>query len=289
MTPSSFSPSRALAYHQKADQDRVTHAYTIGQEMTVSKSTVKASLINVGMMKAKLSLKGILNQWHLNCLCWDRSQKSRTLSNTQWRISQRSDFLSGVNNTICRDIFIYQQSLQRASSPLTRMTYSLISIWPCSASCRSFSRTSFQCAIPTVATAGAVATVSTFASQTNKRRIILTSNLKAGHWLISLNLTDLTFLFNLRLWYTTPKNPDLYTTRAWPHVCRSWKGLHREGSRKHPFKIFTTKKYTPKTKQVIKSDLTKCSWSLKSNDFSVLREPTAAQVKTDQSHQLRLH
>lgn len=61
-TPSSFSPSRAPAYHQKADQDRVTHAYTIGQEMTVSESTVKASLINVGMMKAKLSLKGILNQ-----------------------------------------------------------------------------------------------------------------------------------------------------------------------------------------------------------------------------------
>lgn len=122
MTPSSFSPSRALAYHQKADQDRVTHAYTIGQEMTVSKSTVKASLINVGMMKAKLSLKGILNQWHLNCLCWDRSQKSRTLSNMQRRISHCSDFLSRVNNTICRDIFIYQQPLQRSSSPLTHMT-----------------------------------------------------------------------------------------------------------------------------------------------------------------------
>lgn len=138
MTPSSFSPSRALAYHQKADQDRVTHAYTIGQEMTVSKSTVKASLINVGMMKAKLSLKGVLNQWHLNCLCWDRSQKSRTLSNMQWRISHCSDFLSRVNNAICRDIFIHQQALQRSSPPLTHMTYSLISIWPCSASYRSF-------------------------------------------------------------------------------------------------------------------------------------------------------
>lgn len=57
-----FSLSTASAYHQKADQDRTTHAYTIGQEMTVSKSMVKPPLINVGMMKAKLSLKGILNQ-----------------------------------------------------------------------------------------------------------------------------------------------------------------------------------------------------------------------------------
>lgn len=124
MTPSSFSPSRALAYHQKADQDRVTHAYTIGREMTVSKSTVKASLINVGMMKAKLSLKGILNQWHLNCLCWDRFQKSRTLSNMLGRISHSSDFLSRVNNTICRDIFIHWQSLQRSLPPLTHIMYS---------------------------------------------------------------------------------------------------------------------------------------------------------------------
>lgn len=66
-----FSLSTASAYHQKADQDRTTHAYTIGQEMTVSKSMVKPPLINVGMKKAKLSLKGILNQWHLNCLCWE--------------------------------------------------------------------------------------------------------------------------------------------------------------------------------------------------------------------------
>lgn len=50
------------AYHQKAGRDRGTHAYTIGQEMTVSRSMVKPPLIIVGMMKANLSLKGILNQ-----------------------------------------------------------------------------------------------------------------------------------------------------------------------------------------------------------------------------------
>lgn len=138
MTPSSFSPSRALAYRQKADQDRVTHAYTIGQEMTVSKSTVKASLINVGMMKAKLSLKGILNQWHLNCLCWDRFQKSRTLSNMLGRISHSSDFLSRVNNTICRDIFLHWQSLLSILPPLTHIMYTLISISPWSSSYASF-------------------------------------------------------------------------------------------------------------------------------------------------------
>lgn len=137
-TPSSFSPSRAAAYHQKADQDRVTHAYTIGQEMTVSESTVKASLINVGMMKAKLSLKGILNQWHLNCLCWDRFQKSRTLSNMLGRISHSSDFLSRVNNTICRDIFIHWQSLLSSLPPLTHIMYTLISICPRSSSYGTF-------------------------------------------------------------------------------------------------------------------------------------------------------
>lgn len=62
MTLSYFHQRTASAYHQKADQDRTTHAYTIGQEMTVSTSMVKQSLINVGMMKAKLSLWGILNQ-----------------------------------------------------------------------------------------------------------------------------------------------------------------------------------------------------------------------------------
>lgn len=78
--------------------------------MTVSKSMVKPPLINVGMMKAKLSLKGILNQWHLNCLCWGRSQKSRTPSNMLVRILQFCDFLSRVNNAICKEIFIHWQS-----------------------------------------------------------------------------------------------------------------------------------------------------------------------------------
>lgn len=77
-TQSYFHQRTASAYHQKADQEWTTHAYTIGQEMTVSKSMVKPSLINVGTMKAKLSLWGILNQWHLHCLCWGCSQKSRT-------------------------------------------------------------------------------------------------------------------------------------------------------------------------------------------------------------------
>lgn len=104
-----FSLSTASAYHQKADQDRGTHAYTIGQEMTVSKSMVKPPLINVGMMKAKLSLKGILNQWHLNCLCWDRSQKSRTPGNMFGRILHFCGFRSGVNNAICEEIFIRWQ------------------------------------------------------------------------------------------------------------------------------------------------------------------------------------
>lgn len=61
-------------------------------------------------MKAKLSLKGILNQWHLNCLCCDRSQKSRTPSNMLARILQFCDFLSRVNNAICKEIFIHWQS-----------------------------------------------------------------------------------------------------------------------------------------------------------------------------------
>lgn len=64
-------------------------------------------------MKAKLSLKGILNQWHLNCLCWDRSQKSRTPSNMLARISQLCDFLSGVNNAICREISIHRLTVKR--------------------------------------------------------------------------------------------------------------------------------------------------------------------------------
>lgn len=175
MTPSSFSPRRALAYHQKADQDRVTHAYTIGQEMTVSKSTVKASLINVGMMKAKLSLKGILYQWHLNCLCWDRSQKSRTLSNMQWRISHCSDFLSRVFIQSAETSSFIKPSLQRSSSPLTHTTFSLISIWPCSASYRSFPELHPSddhywrcCCCPIVAL------------QTHKWKIVLIYNLKAA-------------------------------------------------------------------------------------------------------------
>lgn len=162
-TPSSFSPSRAPAYHQKADQDRVTHAYTIGQEMTVSESTVKASLINVGMMKAKLSLKGILNQWHLNCLCWDRFQKSRTLSNMLGRISHSSDFLSRVNNTICRDIFIHWQSLLSSLPPLTHIMYTLISISPPEAPPIEPWR-----AIPSVAAGVAVAAVQSTRHTTGK-------------------------------------------------------------------------------------------------------------------------
>lgn len=66
-----FTKSNIRAYHQKAGRDTATHAYTIGQEMTVSGSMVKPPLINVGMMKANLSLKGILNRWHLHCLCWE--------------------------------------------------------------------------------------------------------------------------------------------------------------------------------------------------------------------------
>lgn len=126
-----------------------------------------------------------------------------------------------------------------------------------------------------------------FASQTHGCKIISTSNLKAGHRLISLNLTDLNNLFNLTSEYDVRwlKTPDSHTTRAWPHVCSSWKGLRREGRRKYQFNIVTKKKNIPKTKQVIKSDLTKCSRSLKNNYFSVFREPTAAQVKTDQSYQ----
>lgn len=80
-TSSYFRHVRHRAYHQKAGRDRGTHAYTIGQEMAVSRSMVKPPLINVGMMKANLSLKGILNRWHLNCLCWDRSQESATAGN----------------------------------------------------------------------------------------------------------------------------------------------------------------------------------------------------------------
>lgn len=57
--PRYFHQHSASAYHQKADQDRTTHAYIIRQEIIVLKSMVKPSLINVGIMKAKLSLWGI--------------------------------------------------------------------------------------------------------------------------------------------------------------------------------------------------------------------------------------
>lgn len=110
-TSSYFHQVRHQAYHQKAGRDRGTHAYTIGQEMTVSRSMVKPPLINVGTMKANLSLKGILNRWHLNCLCWDRSQKSATAGNMTgggWFYTCVV-FWAGVNNTICREIFIHWQ------------------------------------------------------------------------------------------------------------------------------------------------------------------------------------
>lgn len=110
ITSSYFHQHSASAYHQEADQDKTTHAYTIGLEMTVSKSMVKPSLINVGMMNAKLSLWGISSLWHLHCLCWDLSQKSRTPRNMLARILQFCDFLSRVNNAICWEIFIHWQS-----------------------------------------------------------------------------------------------------------------------------------------------------------------------------------
>lgn len=62
-------------------------------------------------------------------------------------------------------------------------------------------------------------------------------------------------------------------------------GSPQGGEEKISIQYIQKKKTTPKTKQVIKSDLTKCSRSLKNNYFSVFREPTAAQVKRDQSYQ----
>lgn len=120
ITSSYFHQHTASAYHQKADQARITHAYTIGQEMTVSKSMVKPGLINEAMMKAKLLLWGILNLWHLHSLCRDLSQKSR---NMLARILQFCDFLSRVNNAICWGILIHWQSKGKLMPLVTNIQY----------------------------------------------------------------------------------------------------------------------------------------------------------------------
>lgn len=161
-------------------------------------------------MRAKLSLKGILNQWHLNCLCWDRFQKSRTLSNMLGRISHSSDFLSRVNNTICRDIFIHWQSLPRSLLPLTHIMYTLISICPWSSSYRSFPELYpsddthcdhwCRCCCSPV-----------FQHQTENRKIILKHLIgkcsrcnweQSGDWLISLYLTSKLCFYWLWIWHT---------------------------------------------------------------------------------------
>lgn len=178
-------------------------------------------------MKAKLSLKGILNQWHLNCLCWDRFQKSRTLSNMLGRISHSSDFLSRVNNTICRDIFIHRQSLQRSLLPLTHIMYSLISIRPWGSSYRTSARLS---AIPTVAAGGAAETIRALHP---RYRNVTFPNFQcrkcrcwgwrwSGDWWVIGQVFKITFLFT--------QKPDSYTTRRkrWS-VCRNHANTCRLG------------------------------------------------------------
>lgn len=130
-----------------------------------------------------------------------------------------------------------------------------------------------------------------FASQTYKCKIILTSNLKVTgtgsdqgtDWSALIWLIWITFLFSLQIWYVITKNARFKHKVTTVHT-QTLEGSPQGGEKKRSIQDIHNKK-NPKTKQVIKRDLTKCLWSLKTNYFSVFREPTAAQVKTDQSYQ----